>query len=202
MYQLVKRLFDVLIAVTVGLLALPLGLIVAGMLWCVQRDVLFRQLRPGLYGKPFMLYKFCSMNSARDENGDMLPDEKRLTRIGSLVRSLSLDELPQLWNVVRGEMSLVGPRPLLIEYLDRYSPEQARRHDVKPGITGWAQVNGRNSLDWNEKFALDTWYVDHAGFVLDLRILLLTIPCVLRRSGIANQAHATMAKFLGGNSDM
>jgi sugar transferase EpsL len=202
MYQLVKRLFDVLIAVILGLLAFPLLLIVAVMLWCAQRDVLFCQFRPGLHGKPFMLYKFCSMTSSRDERGDMLPDEKRLTRIGSLVRSLSLDELPQLWNVIKGDMSLVGPRPLLIEYLDRYTPEQARRHDVKPGITGWAQVNGRNALDWNERFVLDVWYVDHAGFVLDLRILLLTIPRVIRRSGIANQGHATMEKFLGGDSNV
>jgi sugar transferase EpsL len=201
MYQLVKRLFDVLAAGTLGLLALPLLLIVAVMLWCAQRDVLFRQLRPGLHGKPFMLYKFCSMNSARDERGNMLPDEKRLTRIGSLVRSLSLDELPQLWNVIKGDMSLVGPRPLLIEYLDRYTPEQSRRHDVRPGITGWAQVNGRNALDWNEKFAFDVWYVDHADFAFDLWILLLTIPRVIRRSGIANQGHATMEKFFGGDSN-
>src|SRR5580658_10033075 len=141
MYHAAKRAFDIIAAIAFGLAAAPFAAVLAPLLWQAQGSVLFRQLRPGLHGKPFMLYKFCSMNSARDEQGQLLPDDQRLTRIGRFVRSLSLDELPQLWNVLRGDMSLVGPRPLLIEYLDLYSHEQARRHEVKPGITGWAQVN-------------------------------------------------------------
>lgn len=201
MYQTGKRAFDIAVAIAVALVALPFAVVLAPLLWIVQRAVLFRQARPGLHGKPFMLYKFCSMNSARDSQGQLLPDEQRLTRIGSLLRSLSLDELPQLWNVLKGEMSLVGPRPLLMEYLDRYTPEQARRHDVKPGITGWAQVNGRNALDWNEKFALDVWYVDHASFSLDLKILWYTLPRVARRADIAKGGRATIEKFMGNDID-
>jgi sugar transferase EpsL len=201
MYHTGKRAFDIAVAIAVALVALPFAAVLAPLLWIAQGAVLFRQPRPGLHGNPFTLYKFCSMNSARNEQGQLLPDEQRLTRIGSLVRSLSLDELPQLWNVLKGDMSLVGPRPLLMEYLDRYTPEQARRHDVKPGITGWAQVNGRNALDWNEKFALDVWYVDHASFSLDLKILWLTAFRVARRSDISSPGHATMEPFIGSDRD-
>jgi sugar transferase EpsL len=201
MYHAAKRAFDIIAAIAFGLAAAPFAAVLAPLLWQAQGSVLFRQLRPGLHGKPFMLYKFCSMNSARDEQGQLLPDDQRLTRIGRFVRSLSLDELPQLWNVLRGDMSLVGPRPLLIEYLDLYSHEQARRHDVKPGITGWAQVNGRNTLDWKDKFALDVWYVDHASFSLDLKILWYTFPLVARRAGIGREGRATIEKFMGNDID-
>jgi lipopolysaccharide/colanic/teichoic acid biosynthesis glycosyltransferase len=197
MYRASKRTFDVLLAIVIAIIVAPFAVLLAILLWFAQRAVIFRQLRPGLRGKPFVLYKFCSMKNARDDRGQLLPDDQRLTRIGSFVRGLSLDELPQLWNVIKGEMSLVGPRPLLMEYLERYTPEQARRHDVRPGITGWAQVNGRNAVDWNERFAMDVWYVDHRSLWLDLRILWLTVFSVLRRSGISNQNHATMPTFQG-----
>lgn len=159
--------------------------------------VLFRQVRPGRYGAPFAMIKFRTMHDAVDRNGVPLPDEQRLTRFGRLLRSTSLDELPELINIVRGEMSLVGPRPLLMQYLPLYSPDQARRHDVRPGLTGWAQVNGRNALSWEDKFALDTWYVDHRSFVLDLRILWLTVRKVLLRDGISATGEATMPPFTG-----
>lgn len=162
--------------------------------------VLFRQQRPGLHGKPFTLLKFRTMNDARDPDGNLLPDEQRLTPFGQFLRRTSLDEFPELFNVLRGEMSLVGPRPLLMQYLDRYTPEQMRRHEVKPGITGWAQVNGRNALSWEEKFALDVWYVDHLSFWLDLKIILLTIWKVLRREGISQDGFATMPEFMGRQS--
>jgi len=159
--------------------------------------VFFRQLRPGLHGKPFMLVKFRTMTDARDAQGNLLPDAERLTGFGKMLRSTSLDELPELWNVIRGDMSLVGPRPLLMQYLERYTPEQARRHEVRPGITGWAQVNGRNAVSWPERFALDTWYVDHVGFILDMRIMWLTVWTVLRREGINQDGQATMQEFWG-----
>jgi sugar transferase EpsL len=197
MYRASKRAFDVLLAIVIAVVVAPFAIILAILLWFAQRAVIFRQFRPGLHGEPFLLYKFCSMKNACDDRGELLPDEQRLTRIGSFVRSLSLDELPQLWNVIKGEMSLVGPRPLLMEYLERYTPEQARRHDVRPGITGWAQVNGRNAVDWNARFAMDVWYVDHRSFSLDIRILWLTVFSVLRRSGISSQNHATMPTFHG-----
>jgi sugar transferase EpsL len=197
MYFAGKRLFDLAVALAVGMVVAPAAAAVAALLWITQHRVLFRQTRPGLHGKPFQLYKFCSMSDARDGNGKLLPDHLRLTRIGSLVRSLSLDELPQLWNVLKGEMSLVGPRPLLMEYLDRYNTEQARRHDALPGITGWAQVNGRNALSWNEKFELDVWYVDHRSMRLDLKILAMTAMRVLSREGISSGQHATMPEFMG-----
>lgn len=162
--------------------------------------VLFRQQRPGLHGKPFTLLKFRTMNDARDPDGNLLPDEQRLTPFGQFLRRTSLDELPELFNVLRGEMSLVGPRPLLMQYLERYTSEQMRRHEVKPGITGWAQVNGRNALSWEEKFALDVWYVDHLSFWLDLKIILLTIWKVLRREGISQDGFATMPEFMGTES--
>jgi sugar transferase EpsL len=201
MYDSVKRIFDVLAALVAGLIAAPVAAFIALLLWCAQGAVLFRQVRPGLGGRPFTLYKFCTMSRARDEHSELLPDAQRITRIGSLVRALSLDELPQLWNVIRGDMSLVGPRPLLMEYLPRYSAQQARRHDVKPGITGWAQVNGRNALNWEEKFALDLWYIDHKSFWLDLKILWLTLFRVISRSGISSSGHATMERFTGNNSE-
>lgn len=159
--------------------------------------VLFRQERPGRLGRPFELVKFRTMRDAADADGRLLPDEARLTRVGSFLRATSLDELPQLWNVVRGELSLVGPRPLLMRYMPRYTAEQARRHQVLPGLTGWAQVNGRNAISWEEKFALDVWYVDHWSLALDLRIVAMTAIRVLRRSGISRKGHATMPEFMG-----
>jgi lipopolysaccharide/colanic/teichoic acid biosynthesis glycosyltransferase len=159
--------------------------------------VFFRQLRPGLHGRPFRVVKFRTMADARDARGGLLPDAARLTAVGRVLRATSLDELPQLWNVLRGELSLVGPRPLLMQYLPRYSPEQARRHDVLPGVTGWAQVHGRNALSWEDKFALDVWYVDHWSPWLDLRILAATLLHVARREGISQPGHATMPEFLG-----
>ena len=159
--------------------------------------VLFRQQRPGLNGKPFMLIKFRTMTDEQDEEGNLFPDEVRLTRFGQFLRSTSMDELPELWNVFVGEMSLVGPRPLLMQYLDRYTIEQARRHEVKPGITGWAQVNGRNALTWEEKFKLDVWYVDHFSTWLDVRILFSTLAKVLRREGISGEGQATVREFFG-----
>jgi sugar transferase EpsL len=196
-YPALKRGFDVTAAILLGCVLAPVAAVVALLLWFVNRKVLFKQLRPGLHEKPFTLHKFCTMSDARDSVGTLLPDDQRLNKLGSLVRSSSLDELPQLWNVLRGDMSFVGPRPLLMEYLPRYSPEQARRHEVKPGITGWAQVNGRNTIEWKDKFALDVWYVDHASFLLDLQILWRTIVRVVRRVDISRQGYATMPKFMG-----
>jgi sugar transferase EpsL len=192
----IKRAFDC-IAVLCGLIVLfPLFIAVSLLVWLFMgRPVLFRQLRPGRFAKTFMLLKFRTMSELRNKNGTWLPDADRLTRVGRLLRATSLDELPQLWNVLRGDISLVGPRPLLVEYLPRYSPEQARRHDVMPGITGWAQINGRNALTWEEKFALDIWYVDHWSLKLDALILMKTVVSVLNRTGIANPGHATMPEF-------
>lgn len=161
--------------------------------------VIFVQQRPGLKGRPFNLHKFRSMSDARDERGDLLPPAERLGRFGRILRSTSLDELPELYNVLRGEMSLVGPRPLRMEYLERYTPEQMRRHEVKPGITGWAQVNGRNAIDWESKFAMDLWYVDNHSLMLDLRIILSTIRMVLSRKGIAPEGEAVMTEFMGSD---
>jgi len=163
--------------------------------------VLFSQQRPGLGGKPFRVYKLRTMRDIRDARGQLLPDRERLTTLGRLLRASSIDELPQLWNVLRGDLSLVGPRPLLMQYLDRYTPEQARRHDVLPGITGWAQINGRNALTWDEKFQLDLWYVDHWSLRLDLKILARTIWQVISRKGISNEGHATMPEFMGQHED-
>jgi len=159
--------------------------------------IIFRQKRPGYHGKPFWVYKFRTMTNAHDAQHNLLPDEQRITRLGRFLRSTSLDELPELFNVLRGEMSWVGPRPLLMQYLERYSPEHARRHEVLPGITGWAQVNGRNALTWEEKFKLDVWYVDHWSFWLDIRILLLTVVKVLRREGINQPGQATAEEYMG-----
>ena len=194
----IKRAFDVA-AAAVGLVVL--SPVLAGVALAVRlrlgAPVLFRQERPGLHGRPFIMLKFRTMTDARDAAGRLLPDAERLTPLGRLLRSTSLDELPELWNVLRGDMSLVGPRPLLVRYLDRYTPEQARRHEVRPGLTGWAQVNGRNALTWEEKFALDVWYVDHASLALDLKILLLTLRRVLAREGISAAGEATMPEFTG-----
>ncbi len=159
--------------------------------------VLFCQQRPGLHAVPFNIYKFRTMTEERDASGVLLPDEVRLTSFGKWLRKLSLDELPQLFNVIKGDLSLVGPRPLLMEYLPLYSPEQARRHDVKPGITGWAQVNGRNAISWEEKFKLDVWYVDNQSFLLDLKILWMTFVKVFKREGISQEGQATMEEFMG-----
>ncbi len=161
--------------------------------------VFFRQQRPGLHGKPFTMVKFRTMTDGRDAAGNLLPDAERLTNFGRFLRSSSLDELPELWNVVKGDMSLVGPRPLLMRYLDRYTPEQTRRHEVRPGVTGWAQVNGRNAISWEDKFAYDVWYVDNLSFWLDLRILWLTVRKVLRREGVSQAGEATMEEFKGSS---
>jgi lipopolysaccharide/colanic/teichoic acid biosynthesis glycosyltransferase len=194
----VKRLLDILVS-AIGLILLsPLLLLVALLVLAdVGRPVLFRQRRPGLNGQPFELVKFRTMRSGSASGAGVASDSLRLTRIGRLLRASSLDELPELWNVLKGEMSLVGPRPLLMQYLDRYSPEQARRHEAKPGLTGWAQVNGRNALSWEEKFALDVWYVDNRSFLLDLRILLLTALSLVRPRGISAEGSATMTEFMG-----
>lgn len=193
-----KRLFDLVSAFFALLLLSPVLLLVA---WLVHRrlgsPVLFRQVRPGLGGKPFEMVKFRTMRDAVDTEGNALPDAERLTPFGRFLRSTSLDELPELWNVIKGDMSLVGPRPLLMEYLPLYSAEQARRHEVRPGITGWAQVNGRNAVSWPEKFALDIWYVDNRSLLLDIRILLLTIKKVFVREGISAEGQATASRFTG-----
>lgn len=196
--HLSKRLFDVLVAAVGGVLLLPLGLIVALLVWTkLGSPVLFRQQRPGYKGRPFHICKFRSMLDQFGPDGKPLPDPERLTPFGRFLRSTSLDELPELINILRGEMSLVGPRPLLMGYLPFYSPEQMRRHDVLPGLTGWAQVNGRNALTWPEKFALDVWYVDHWSFWLDLKILLMTAWKAVTREGISQEGQATVEFFTG-----
>lgn len=193
-----KRLFDFILALC-GVLALALPLLV--LIWLVSRKlgspVFFRQVRPGLDGKPFEMVKFRTMTSERGPDGQLLPDAVRLTPFGRFLRATSLDELPELWNVLKGDMSLVGPRPLLMDYLPLYTPEQARRHEVRPGITGWAQVNGRNAISWEDKFQLDVWYVDHRSLWLDIKILWLTVKKVLVRDGISAAGEATMRKFQG-----
>ena len=195
---MLKRGFDSLIALILltGLSPL-LALLALAVRWKLGRPVLFAQTRPGLHGAPFEFYKFRTMIEARNAAGELLPDAARLTRFGELMRKSSLDELPQLVNVVKGDMSLVGPRPLLMEYLPLYSERQAQRHAVRPGITGWAQVNGRNALDWDERFELDLWYVEHRSFRLDLGIIAMTAWRMLRPQGIAQPGHATMSKFTG-----
>lgn len=193
-----KRILDLAITLPGILIFSPVFLVIAilvGMNY--GTPIIFRQKRPGYRGKPFWVYKFRTMTNALDADNILLPDSQRITRLGRFLRSTSLDELPELFNVLRGEMSLVGPRPLLMQYLERYSPEQARRHDVLPGITGWAQVNGRNALTWEEKFKLDVWYVEHWSFVLDINILLITAVKVLRREGINQPGHTTAEEFMG-----
>jgi len=197
----VKRFFDFFVALLMLACLWPLLLLLAVLVRVrLGSPVLFRQQRPGLHGRPFSICKFRSMNDARGKGGELLPDAERLTALGKIMRRLSLDELPQLFNVLSGELSLVGPRPLLMEYLPLYSSEQARRHEVRPGITGWAQVNGRNAISWEERFRLDVWYVEHQSFFLDIKILWLTLLKVVKSEGVSQQGHATMEKFRGSAS--
>ncbi|MGB4073027.1 sugar transferase [Pseudomonas sp.] len=197
---MLKRVFDIICSMLALLLFWPALLILYVLVRVnLGSPVLFRQQRPGLHGQPFMMVKFRTMLDAMDAEGNPLPDEVRLTRFGRFLRGTSLDELPELWNVLKGDMSLVGPRPLLMEYLPLYSAEQARRHAVRPGITGWAQINGRNALSWKQKFDLDTWYVDNQSFWLDFRVLLLTVRKVFIREGISAEGQATMSKFTGND---
>ena len=196
-----KRLMDLTLT-SVGMIPLlpVLGTVALLVRIKLGKPVFFRQVRPGYKGRPFELVKFRTMRDAIDAQGNPLPDSKRMTRFGSFLRAASLDELPELWNVLKGEMSLVGPRPLLMEYLPLYSPEQARRHDVRPGITGWAQINGRNTLSWDDKFKLDVWYVDNRSLLLDLKILFQTVKKVVVREGISGGGEVTMSKFTGPES--
>ncbi len=195
---MIKRCFDIAVAGLGLTLAAPVLIVTAVAVRVgLGSPVLFRQTRPGLHEAPFKMMKFRTMRNAFDHGGNALPDADRLTKLGQLLRATSLDELPALWSVLRGEMSIVGPRPLLPQYLSRYDQFQRRRHEVKPGITGWAQVNGRNGLSWDEKFHLDVWYVDHISLALDLKILFRTVATVLRRDGITQNGHATMPEFLG-----
>ena len=197
-----KRLIDFTVALVALIVASPVLLICALLIRLfIGKPVLFKQTRPGLNGQPFNMVKFRTMTNERDEHGNLLPDEKRLTRLGKLLRSTSLDELPELWNVLNGDMSLVGPRPLLMEYLDLYTDEQARRHEARPGITGWAQVNGRNAISWEQKFNLDVWYVDNQSTWLDIKIIFMTAKKVLVREGISASGEATMRKFEGSNNE-
>ncbi|MGP4732862.1 MULTISPECIES: sugar transferase [unclassified Psychrobacter] len=197
---MIKRLFDIVGATTALVVLSPVYAVTA---YKVSKNlgapVLFRQIRPGLYGKPFEMIKFRSMKDDIDADGNPLEDGARLTSFGKALRNTSLDELPELWNVIKGDMSLVGPRPLLMEYLPLYNDEQARRHDVRPGITGYAQVNGRNAIGWNERFALDTWYVDNQSLWLDIKILFKTVKKVIVKDGISAEGEATMSKFMGNS---
>lgn len=198
--KIIKPIFDVVLALVLLLLLSPLLLIVVlGIYIQGERPIFFKQKRPGKDGKIFTIYKLRTMTNEKDEEGNLLPDEQRLHSVGRLIRSLSLDELPQLFNVIKGEMSFIGPRPLLIEYLPLYNEEQKRRHDIKPGITGWAQVNGRNSISWKKKFELDTFYVDNISFLLDMRIVWLTLKKIIQREGVSSSTHATVEKFNGHN---
>lgn len=193
-----ERLFDLILGIPALILISPvLGMIALLIRIKLGAPIFFRQQRPGLFGNPFTCYKFRTMADLRNPQGDLVPDAERLTAFGHFLRSTSLDELPELFNVLKGDMSLVGPRPLLPQYLDRYTSEQARRHEVKPGITGWAQVNGRNALTWEEKFKLDVWYVDNQSFWLDLKIISLTVWKILKREGINQPGQATMEEFMG-----
>ena len=193
-----KRLIDLIFTFLALLFLAPLFVLGALLVsLSPESTVIFKQVRPGKRKNPFMLYKFCTMTDCRDDNGNLLPDEDRLTWVGRIMRRISLDELPELLNVLKGEMSLVGPRPLLMRYLDRYTPEQARRHEVKPGITGWAQVNGRNAITWEEKFKYDVWYVDNWTLWLDIKIIFMTIIKVIKGEGINQPGQATMEEFKG-----
>lgn len=196
-----KRFLDLLLAGVLLLLSLPIMVAIAlAIRLTMGPPVLFRQVRPGLNGKPFVLLKFRTMNMSYNDKGELLPDALRLTPLGVFLRKSSLDELPQLLNVLKGGMSLVGPRPLLMEYMDLYTPDQARRHEVKPGITGWAQVSGRNAIDWESRLAMDVWYVDHQSLLLDMKILMLTLAKVFSAKGVTQPGHATMEKFKGNRS--
>lgn len=193
-----KRIFDLSVSLILLWILSPVFILIAILVGCkLGRPILFTQMRPGFKGQPFIIYKFRSLTDEKDRNGNLLPDAERFTRFSSLIRRSSLDELPELINVLKGDMSLVGPRPLLMQYLDRYDAVQARRHDVKPGITGWAQVNGRNAVSWEEKFRMDVWYVDHFNFGLDLKILWLTLFQVCRQEGIQQKGHVTAEEFMG-----
>lgn len=193
-----KRVFDLVGASILLLLLAPFALAVAMLIRLTMGSpIIFRQVRAGLYGRPFVMYKFRTMLDLRDDQGNLLPDEQRITWVGRQIRRLSLDEIPELWNVLKGDMSLVGPRPLLMDYIPLYTAEQSRRHEVKPGITGWALVHGRNMLDWEERFRLDVWYVDNQNIWLDLKILALTIWMVLKREGVSFPGHETMPRFAG-----
>ena len=199
-YHVIKRLFDIVFALILIALSLPLMILTA--IYCyivIDRRVLFIQRRPGRFEIPFHVYKFKTMTDKRDANGELLPDVKRLTRYGKLLRATSLDELPQLFNVFKGEMSFVGPRPLLMEYLSLYNKEQSRRHNVKPGITGWAQINGRNAINWSKKFELDIWYIEHQNFLVDLIILFKTVQKVVMSDNISDGHMPTAEKFLGND---
>lgn len=196
--KLVKRIFDLILVIPSLIILLPFIMCIAMIVYYkLGYPVIFSQERPGIDGKLFTIYKFRTMTNERDMNGVLLPDSERLSKFGNFLRSTSLDELPELFNVLKGDMSIVGPRPLLMQYLDRYTPEQARRHEVKPGLTGWAQVNGRNAISWEEKFKLDVWYVDNCSIWLDIKIIIMTIWKVLKREGISQEDHATMEEFKG-----
>ncbi len=195
---MIKRFFDIFISVLALTLLFGVFVVIAIMIYCkLGRPILFQQIRPGKNGKPFVMIKFRTMQNNFDASGKLLPDSERITPLGKFLRSTSLDELPELWNVIKGDMSLVGPRPLLIDYLSLYNDEQNRRHEVRPGMTGWAQVNGRNNLTWEERFKFDVWYVDNQTLLLDMKILCLTIKKVLLRDGISEKGEATMSKFVG-----
>ncbi len=196
--SILKRIFDLLVTLISLIITIPLMLIISLLVWIfLGTPILFLQQRPGYKGKPFITYKFRTMTNRRGVDGNLLPDAERLTPFGRFLRSTSLDDLPQLWNVISGQMSLVGPRPLLMSYLERYTAEQMRRHDVLPGITGWAQIHGRNTLDWDKKFKLDVWYVDNRSFWLDIKILFLTPWKVFKREGISQPGQATAEEFKG-----
>ena len=201
MKEMGKRLFDLLLCVPALIMfSFVMGFIALLVRFQLGSPVLFKQIRPGLRGQSFSMYKFRTMTDARGASGELLPDADRLTRFGRFLRGASLDELPELFNVLKGNMSLVGPRPLLMQYLERYTPEQSRRHEVKPGITGWAQVNGRNALTWEEKFKLDVWYVDNWSLWLDIKIIFMTIWKIFKREGINQQGQATMEEFRGNGN--
>jgi sugar transferase EpsL len=196
-----KRCFDLFLLIPLTLIFLPFSLLIAGIIFITMGSpMLFVQIRPGYKGRPFRIYKFRTMKESNSPPEVALSDIDRLTTLGKLLRRYSLDELPQLLNIIKGDLSFVGPRPLLMEYLSKYTPEQARRHDVKPGITGWAQVNGRNAISWEEKFKLDVWYVEHQSFILDMKILLLTLIKVLKKEGINANGYATMPEFTGSHA--
>ncbi len=200
--SIIKRCLEIIMSMLIIVVISPLIVILRAIIRLkLGSPIIFKQLRPGKDGKIFTMYKFRTMSDKKDENGQLLSDELRMTKLGNFLRSTSLDELPELLNVLKGDMSFVGPRPLLVEYLDRYTAEQNRRHQVKPGITGWAQVNGRNAISWDEKFKLDVWYVDNWSLGLDIRILFMTVFRVLKRDGISQQGNVTMSKFTGSNSN-
>jgi sugar transferase EpsL len=191
-----KRLFNLAVAVPSVIILMPVFILIGFFVRMkMGSPILFKQLRPGLHGKPFIIYKFRTMMDEQDESRNLLQDGERLTQLGRFLRRTSMDELPELFNVIKGDMSIVGPRPLLMQYLDRYTPEQARRHEVKPGITGWAQVNGRNAISWEDKFKLDVWYIDNWSLLLDIRIIFMTIGKILKREGINQPGQATMKEF-------